>query len=223
MNNLIVCPKGGLGNRLRVIFSFWCFCQSKIHSQTKDLKLQIVWEKDKYCNGLFLDFFKEIPDVIFKNSNECLITTSRRLKIISDELYVNSLRYLQINDEMQLIVDNYVNLLGEFDAVHLRRTDHVKLAKKNKKFVKLEKFEEFISKSKNVFLATDCPKTQNYLMKKYQQINVFNKINNNKKLRKTSLEDSIFDMFICIQAKEFMGTPFSSFSDLIKYKRFLDK
>lgn len=217
MKTLILCPKGGLGNRLRVIFSFWCFCQ------TKDLKLQIVWEKDKYCSGLFSEYFLEIPDVIFKNSKESFLSTSRRLKTISDDIYINSLKNLKLNNQMQNILNNYLDLLEEFDAVHIRRTDHVKLAKKHQKFIELEKFEEFIKKSKNIFLATDCNKTQEYLLKKYNHINVFNKIIDNKKLRKTSLKNSIIDMFICIKAKDFMGTPFSSFSDIIRYKRFLNK
>lgn len=214
MKKLVIFPKGGLGNRIRVIFSYWCFCKKH------NINLVIFWKKNKYCFGHFLDYFQEIPGVIF-NQEKFMLSTSQKLNKIDNQEYIESLKYLKINKNLQEIIDKYLKIIGKFDAVHIRRTDHVSLAKANGKYVDLVEFERFIEGRENVFLATDCYETQRYLMGKYKQVKVFEKINYSKKLRQTSLRNSVIDMFICIEGKEFMGTPFSSFSRLIENKRSL--
>ena len=46
---------------------------------------------------------------------------------------------------------------------------------------------------------------------------------NNNRLRKTSLKDSIIDIYMCIYSDDFMGSGWSSFSDLINACRICKK
>ena len=178
------------------------------------MELNIIWKKDKYCNGKFLDYFEKIPKINFVTTKYD-IKTSRKLENINDDLFHQSLQLLKIKPYLKNIIQQKINSLQNFNAVHIRRTDHIPLAYKNNKFKPLEEFEKFIQESNSIFLATDCPKTQKLLLHKYSHIKVYKRIKESKNLRKTSLEDSIIDLFICVNANKFMGTPFSSYSDLI--------
>ena len=205
MDKLIVQPKGGLGNRLRVIFSYFIICLQN------NKKLIINWKNDKYCSQHFLDVFLPIKEIYFSNEKPQIVT-SRKIKV-NNELYKKSLKLLIPKNISEL--KEKIKEWEEYSAIHIRRTDHIQLAKKNNKFVDLQYFENFIKNKQKCFLATDCEKTQKYLIKKYPQIIVWENIKSNNKLRQTTLKNSISDMWCCIHAKQFLGTPFSSFSDLI--------
>ena len=207
---LIIAPKGGLGNRLRVVFSYFI-----IALQTEK-SLIINWKPDKYCPAHFLDIFHPIQEITFSNEKPHIKTTRRA--DVKFSLYIPALKLLKpLNlPEIQQKTQEW----GEFSAVHIRRTDHIQLAKKNGRYVELDYFEGFIQKQQKCFLATDCQETQKYLLEKYPQIIVWRKIEEKSgKLRQTELRDSVSDMMCCVAAKKFLATPYSSFSDLIQLLR----
>jgi len=110
-------------------------------------------------------------------------------------------------------------------SVHIRRTDHIQLAKYNNRYTDDEEFINFLDKSdnnKNIYIATDNKITYNKFKKKYQnRIKIdYHKTNNNS-LRKTSLQDAIIDIYICVYSDDFMGSGWSSFSRVIKSLRML--
>jgi len=211
MDVLIVQPKGGLGNRIRVVFSYLLIAIEK------NAKLAINWKKDRYCPAHFLDIFAPIPEVDFVKAVP-LIKTSRKADVKQSH-YIQTLRLLKPKNIGA--IEEKVREMGErYGAVHIRRTDHVELARKNGRYVGLEYFEEFIGKWDKCFLATDCEKTQRYLMEKYPQVIVWKKIEKRRgELRQTAMEDGVADMWCCRYATEFLGTPFSSFSDTITLLR----
>lgn len=57
-----VKPRGGLCNKLRVVFSYYEYALS-INSD-----LNVIWEKSEVCPGYFLDYFEPIPRVHFVKS-----------------------------------------------------------------------------------------------------------------------------------------------------------
>jgi len=63
-------------------------------------------------------------------------------------------------------------LNNKYIAVHIRRTDHSKLAKKNNSFTNDKQFMTFINNNKGLYLylATDNRKTQNIFYKKYLKV-----------------------------------------------------
>lgn len=206
---LIIAPKGGLGNRLRVVFSYL------IVALQSDRSLTVNWEVDRYCPAHFLDVFRPIAAIAFSDAKP-QIKTSRRADV-KFSLYIPALKLLKpLNlPEIQQKTQEW----GDFSAVHIRRTDHIQLAKKNGRYVDLDYFEDFIRKQDKCFLATDCQETQKYLLGKYPQILVWRRIEESRRLRQTELRDSVSDMWCCIGAAQFLGTPFSSFSDLIQLLR----
>ena len=99
------------------------------------------------------------------------------------------------------------------------------MAKYNNRYTDDEEFINFLDKSdnnKNIYIATDNKITYNKFKKKYQnRIKIdYHKTNNNS-LRKTSLQDAIIDIYICVYSDDFMGSGWSSFSRVIKSLRML--
>ena len=55
---ITIKPRGGLCNKLRVVFSYE-------YARKNNLKLNVIWLKDKACPGYFLYYFEPIPHVNF--------------------------------------------------------------------------------------------------------------------------------------------------------------
>ena len=92
------------------------------------------------------------------------------------------------------------------------------MAKKRNKFIELNEFYKFIElfPNKYIYVATDNIETYEIIQNKYPKQVILKYHNNNPNLlRQTSLEDAIIDLYMCIGSSDFMGTPWSSFSDLI--------
>ena len=130
---------------------------------------------------------------------------------------------LNLKDHMQNIINTNKDKLGKYIAIHIRRTDHVWLAKYHNKYTCDDEFINFINKfdnNKNIYIATDNEHTYNKFKNKYPNRIKFNYHKTNKNsLRKTSLEDAIIDIYMCVYSDDFMGSGWSSFSDLIKSLR----
>jgi hypothetical protein len=213
---LKILPIGGLCNRLRVIFSYYPMAKAK------NKTLVVIWINNSVCNGWFLDYFEEIPGIIFKSHN------TSNSPIFYEGWDINK-NYLPIYESLKLkpIMQNIINqkileLGKDYISIHIRRTDHISLAKKHNSFTTDEEFINFIDKypNENVYLATDNRFTQDKFITLYpNRIKIFGLINNSNNLRKTSLRDTIIDIYICKEAKYFKGSGRSSLSDFIKSLR----
>jgi hypothetical protein len=99
------------------------------------------------------------------------------------------------------------------------------LAKKNNRYTTDDEFIDFLDKSdnnKNIYIASDNEITYNKFKKKYQNRIKFDYHKTNKSaIRQTSLQDAIIDIYMCVYSDDFMGSGWSSFSDLIKMLRML--
>lgn len=60
---IVIQPKGGLCNYLRVIFSYYSKCCKENN------ELVVIWIKTSPCPGYFLDYFTPIDKVTFYESN----------------------------------------------------------------------------------------------------------------------------------------------------------
>ena len=61
----VIKPQGGLGNRLRVITSYYL---KYIKDQNNNLI--VIWKLDRFCNGFFLDYFEPILNIEFQQENK---------------------------------------------------------------------------------------------------------------------------------------------------------
>jgi len=209
---LVIKPVGGLCNYLRVVFSYY----KKACSENK--KLIVIWEPTYSCPGFFLDYFKPVDNIIFYNYN----LHNYPIDYVGCQILENydpNYEKLKLLDEIEIIVNNKRQILGNYIATHIRRTDHIDVAKANNQFTNDDSFYNFIDtniENKNLYIATDNEETYNLFKNRYNnliKINYHNTINN---FRQTSLKDAIIDIFMCVHADNFMGSGYSSFSILIR-------
>jgi hypothetical protein len=211
----VIEPTCGLCNKLRVIFSYYKFVKDN------NKKLTVIWIKSPECPGYFLDYFEPIDDIIFEYNND------KNLKIdyigysIIEE-YMPDYKELKLLPFIFKKIQNKINILGNnYISVHIRRTDHIKLAKQNSCYTSDELFFIFIEKhnNQNLYIATDNQETYNTFYNKYKNMVKFEYYSTINNLRQTTLEDSIIDMYMCIYSSKFMGSGYSSFSTTIKLMR----
>lgn len=217
---IIIKPTGGLCNYLRVIFSYYEYARKN------NSELNVIWIKSNSCPGYFLDYFEPIPHVNFIKQIDKDVkidykgcSTMKNFQPKYDKLKLKSYIEKIVFDKLDILNKNYI-------SVHIRRTDHMKKqVKNNNHYTDDEEFINFLDKSdnnKNIYIATDNKITYNKFKKKYQnRIKIdYHKTNNNS-LRKTSLQDAIIDIYICVYSDDFMGSGWSSFSGVIKSLRML--
>jgi len=209
-DKIVIVTNGGLCNRLRTIFTYY----RKASMEKK--KLIVIWKIDIACPGFFLDYFDPIDNISFfkDNSNNYSIDYNGVFgypDFTNNKLY-SKLKLLSHIDEkvktnIKLFNNNYI-------SIHVRRTDFITSGRN----IKYSFYEEFLNKNNQIiYLATDNRDTQNYFINKYKdRIKMINLIDSkNNQLRNTTLENSIIDIYICVYSQNFLGTPGSSFSELI--------
>lgn len=221
---LTIQLEGGLCNYLRVLFSYYEYAKS-INSE-----LNVIWLKTESCPGYFLNYFEPIPHVNFiSNIEDIREDTKIYYKGVSclngyppnyDKLKLRPFIKNEILNKINKLEKNYI-------SVHIRRTDHSNLAKKNNDYTNDEDFYNYIDKfdiSKNIYIATDNEITYNDFKKKYSNRIKFDyHLINQGSFRKTSLHDAIIDLYMCVYADDFMGSGYSSFSHLINILRQINK
>ena len=214
-NYICIQPTGGLCNYLRVIFSYY----RKAKKENK--KLIVIWNITDLCNGYFLDYFQPINDILFDSNNINYSIDYTGFSIHAD--FHPDYTSLKLLPYMSNIIEEKKNTLkSDYISVHIRRTDHINLAKQYKEYTSNTDFYEFINlfQDKSLYIATDNINTYKNFRKKYAKRILFNyhdTINNS--FRQTSLKNAIVDLYMCVNANKFMGSGFSSFSDLINILR----
>ena len=210
---IVVRPRGGLCNYLRVIFSYYH------HALKQNQKLLVIWNKTAKCNGYFKDYFQEVENIEF------IYDDFRRRKINyggnkwhsqfnPNKMYIYE--KLKLLPHIQKVIEEKKNKLeNNYDAVHIRRTDHISTAKRFNSFTPDKKFIDFIKskKSKHIYIATDNIGTFSKFKKLFNINQTYHKTLPG--LRKTSMLDAIIDIYMCANSNKFLGSGYSSFSQLI--------
>lgn len=220
---IIIEPRNGLCNRLRFLFSF--IYKLKMEKRFDNTKLVVFWPIDSECNFFYLDcIINSYKNIRFIQKKENL---SGRINISSGGIVLNKgINYLKlVNFSPKLNILNIIhsiinkNLGNKYIAAHIRRTDHIGLAKKNNNFTPDDDFINFFNKYKdyNIYIATDCLDTQIKFKNIFKnRIKYMKMINNNiKEKRKTDKTATLIDMFICAFSNIFKGSGYSSYTDMI--------
>jgi hypothetical protein len=174
--------------------------------------------------GFFLDYFEPVEGIEFISD----VSTFKEYSIDYTGCMINKdfppiYDELKLKPELQAIIDEKRRILGPYIAVHVRRTDHIELAKQYNMYTEDESFFSFLDENlsdKNIYIATDNKETYELFKSRYhEKIKFEYHVTNESSYRKTSLADAIIDLFMCIHASSFMGSGRSSFSSLITLLR----
>ena len=229
MNNYYaIIPEGGLCNKIRVLL-----CHYDIANKLNK-KFIVIWNNDRYCDGLFLDYYQPLENTTFiKNNNKDYTIT---YKGCSADIKKCNYNLLNLKPNIKQNINNILNKYNKFISIHIRRTDHVELAKKKNLYTDDDFFIKFINENSDydIYLATDNRETQDKFYNLYKnkikyikfidtmdEINKRPKKDNSDKTRHTSLLDSIIDLYMCVNSEKFMGTKYSSFSETINQMRLI--
>lgn len=212
---LVIRPKGGIGNRIRMLTSYYLK-----YIKNKDEKLIVIWRQDKFCNGHFQNYFEPIPNVEFRYNNEqnvkidysgCSRVGPLDLSIIKPLPHILH----KINEKRNLLNNDYI-------AIHARRTDHIAPAQKRGVFTTDEDFFKFIDENINnssLYVATDNTDTYTIFQERYKDKMKLPYHKDTGNYRNTSLDDAIVDIYMCTYAKKFKHSGWSTFSGLINNLR----
>jgi len=211
-------PEGGLCNMLRVVFSWY------MKAKKERRQLIVSWVLSNACNGFFLDYFEPVPDIKFLKGYSPNIKYDYQGCMVLEE-YNNPNMYSMLKPRAEIkarIEKNIMELKSSnagFIAIHIRRTDHINHAIQNNKYTTDNDFYEFLDKqplSANIYIATDNLDTQKQFKARYgDRIKALKWITPQRTLRQTSIEDAVVDIFTCVGANAFLGSGWSSFTDLI--------
>ena len=240
-NLFIIKSRCGLCNRIRFILSFLNYLKKSKKFNKK--KICIIWQKDSFCNGYFVDYFqkikkniifiknKELLDFLYNEYNEIdeskMYNDIKHTHIIKDYSNYIPSNYLKLNKNIYLEIKSIIQKLqNKYISVHIRRTDlDIHLKNKENLYDKRTSDKEFINfinnhQNYNLYIATDNYETQNLFYQKFKsKIKHLNVIFKTPSLRKTSLKQAIIDLFLCSLSNKFKGTYYSSFTDFIKLIR----
>lgn len=237
---IYLIPQHGLCNRLSWVCGFYSYNRAMSHRcPNKECICYIKWIPARACNGHFLEIFNPFPHSKFvTNDNEVPIEIKRysgqhsvpnvyskilKVDIITPEIECKIFGLLRFNDEVRKIshefVDKYFNKNNTI-GLHVRRTDHIGLAKGKGNYTNDDYFfkviEDEIKKDSGVvfLLSTDNRNTQEMYLNKYpNNIVVYKKIEKlENSFRHTSLFDTGIDISLLTYCKRVEGSFHSSFS-----------
>lgn len=214
----LVQPTGGLCNYLRVVFSHWLYCKKE------GIPLTVIWEVTSECNGFFLDYFEPLEGVTFLKENSGLPVTYSGNRWQQEYNPYQRFIYegLKPLPWLQEKINAKKVMLGNYVSVHIRRTDHVWLAKAEYHYTSDDEFIEFIKMypNENLYIATDNRLTQDQFHALFHdKMLATDFIESSDSLRQTNIEQAILDIFVCANSLHFKGSGFSSFSATIYQMR----
>ena len=221
---LVIMPEGGLCNMLRVVFSWYA------KAKKEGRQLIVCWALSDACPGFFLDYFMPIAGIKFiKGYVPGIHYDYQGCEVLKEFNYPSMYAALKPKAQLQARIDSNIAELrtgaAGFVALHARRTDHIKDAMANNKFTSDVGFFEFLDKQSlesNIYLATDNLETQEIFKARYgARMKALKWITPRRALRQTGIEDAVVDIFTCVAANAFLGSGWSSFSDLINDLRMI--
>ena len=214
--DFVVQLRGGICNRLRTMFRHCEQIQELTQKLRLTIHLYIIWTPSEHCVQLFNDLFHSYPGIHFIDQNENISTIC--VDSYTSEFPLRESYYEKLRPRKDMLTKIKKLISQPFIAIHVRRTDHIELAKSKNKFTTDEEFFSFLDKYHDypIFLATDNVTTQNIFKKKYGTRIFWNKnITNTQNRRHTTEKDAIIDLYVCAHANFFLGSGYSSFTDTI--------
>ena len=210
----------GLCNRLRVIFYFY--------AQLEPFEsLEVVWRwSKKGTPGEFEDVFEPLPKVSFTKQPSNIVKYRGHGFDLADRDQIIDYTDLVLRPDTEALVREQTEMLGDYIAIHVRRTDIEELYKN--KHVPYDpddysKWYEFIDKhpGKNLYIATDNAASFETIASRYRDSRLINQpyFLTTVERRKTTMVQAVIDLFACIQSDEFLGSYLSSFSEFIQQNR----
>ena len=196
----------------------------------------LKWNVARACNGHFSEIFKNMKHLKIVNSDNevpkgvrryagqhCVPNVFKMFKInINTQTEAAIFGLLEFQDNIENEAAAFMNkyFTNNTIGLHIRRTDHIGLAKSKKNYTSDEYFFKIINneikKDKNVvfFMAVDNRRTQDLYLKKFpKNIVVYKKINRlPNSFRHTTLRDAGMDMCLLSHCKRVEGSFHSSFS-----------
>jgi len=210
--------KHGLSNRIRTMLGYLYIAKEK------SVRLHLLWIPDKECNGHFRDLFENINGICFLDEKNAKIK-NRNFDFIGQETFHNIIiqhfptksfndiekienelyGLLKPKQHIKFRVGQFFNKnnVSELVAFHIRRTDHIDLAKSVNKYADDDYFINIMRNSTDkLFLATDNALTQSSLYKMFKgRLSYYKRIiengYTNKNNRNTTLDNALVDILIC--------------------------
>lgn len=216
---LRIRPRGGLCNKLRVTLSY------RLHCRNIGCDLVVYWLSDDACPGHFLDWFEPLSYTTFRDRLDmdaahldyegCSVHSDHTVYVTEALVPLPRVRHR---------IQAMCGVLGEYIAIHVRRTDHVDLAKAHDRYTTDADVDAFLSlyPSHTIYVATDNAITYEALKDKYGSripLAWHTPVGGESVLRQTSVEDAVVDLYICSRASAFQGSGWSSFTDTIEALR----
>jgi len=220
----VIMPEGGLCNMLRVVFSWYA------RARKEGRELIVCWALSDACPGFFLDYFEPIPGIKFiKGYSPGMHHDYKGCEVLKEFNTPSMYSALKPKAHIQARIDSNIaelkNGMVGFIAIHARRTDHIRDALANNLKTSDGAFFEFLDKQSpdlSIYLATDNLGTQEIFKSRYgARIKALKWITPRRTLRQTDIEDAVVDIFTCVCANAFLGSGWSSFTDLINDLRIL--
>ncbi len=205
----------GLCNRLSVMFAL-----RKING-----RVNFRWVDNDQCGGRFHDCFESIEGVDITYDAEPYYDGRRPGKLVLAEF---EFLYRDLRPVLALrkrVAENVAKMGGKFVAVHYRGTDLLPWMRRKRKPTTttgaLMDFIDTCDPSLQVWLATDDPTVPALFRERYGDrlhCHSFDESLTDEN-RKTSLADSVVDIYTCVMAEHFAGSYGSTFSRFIRQHR----
>jgi len=214
---VILNAVGGLCNRLRAILSYRAVYRV----------LDVLWLRDEYVSFAgWSDVFMPLPGVRFLDHGPFTAedyAPHRRSTVGWEDGY----RDLRPTPELAVTVDAHISVMRidrpRYVAAHIRRTDHVPNFPEP-----LPPLEGYAAWARSfdapLWLATDNEATRGR-MRELVKCNTGPWIGGREEQgltdhhRNGRLHEAVIDLFMCVYADAFLGTPGSSFTDTIHVMR----
>jgi hypothetical protein len=225
LSSITVMCTSGLTNRIITMLSFYHIC--KVYKK----KLNIIWVKDAACNGYFEDYFEDIDNITIyhtKTTESIFFTGQCQFNylvnffniIYTPSLLIDMFKFVIPRDYIQKDLNYFINKnkIADRVGIHVRRTDFTGnfIGKIINGSNPDKEFFDFIG-NESSFIATDNRSTQLLYKKHYKdRISWFRNISYSNNLRKTSIKNAIFDLYILSYCKKIKGTKNSRFSEFAK-------
>lgn len=186
--------------------------------------MQVQW--DAYwatANGRFLDVFEPIEGLEFVESG-----ATEKVWWAADgpDTWHRHYKLLRPTAALRERISGIREAIGPYDAMHVRRTDHVL---HSQQYGGITPDSHFLTwarqRSSPVFLATDNAETRRVMLDGigsrliYQGPMSDSYAYRHESQRFNSIADAVVDLFVCVAAEDFIGSAFSSFTDLIHHLR----
>lgn len=204
----------GFADRIRVLFSY--LQRTRANGNT----LVVCWMPNRDCPGRYLDHLEPIPNVEFTDDPkkphyrgyDFLKPYDPFNNYYFHDMIPRPRTQVRIDEVMSRLTPSYL-------AVHARRTDKIPATGRDG-VTRDEEFFEWLDSElrpdEKLFLATDNLETQIKFTKHYGDRVVFTEdIEPSGHLRQTSLESTVVDWFVCVNARQFEGTRYSGLSGLL--------